>query len=80
MNVSGHMTFDEAELSRSAAHRDKPATSAIVVGPAAGNVRRALGPVAWCALEYLAASPCPADTVIGTPSLPPCGRSQPDFG
>jgi len=31
---------------------------AVVVGPAASEVRRTVGPVAWCALEYLAASPC----------------------
>lgn len=30
---------------------------AVVVGPAASEVRRTVGPVAWCALEYLAASP-----------------------
>jgi hypothetical protein len=30
---------------------------AVVVGPAAGAVRRVVGPVAWCALEHLAASP-----------------------
>jgi len=30
---------------------------AVVIGPAAADVRRAVGPVAWCALEYLAASP-----------------------
>jgi DNA-binding transcriptional ArsR family regulator len=28
-----------------------------VIGSAAADVRRAVGPVAWCALEYLAASP-----------------------
>jgi len=30
---------------------------AVVVGPAARDVRRAVGSVAWCTLEYLAASP-----------------------
>jgi hypothetical protein len=41
--------------------REAPRTGAtlgaVVVGPAADDVRRAVGPVAWCALEYLAASP-----------------------
>jgi hypothetical protein len=30
---------------------------AVVIGTAAADVRRAVGAVAWCALEYLAASP-----------------------
>jgi DNA-binding transcriptional ArsR family regulator len=43
---------------------------AVLVSPTAGDVRRAVGPVAWCALEYLAASPCQrhgdANTVLAS--------------
>lgn len=42
----------------------------VVVGPAAAGVRRSVGPVAWCALRYLAASPClghgGGDTVVAS--------------
>jgi DNA-binding transcriptional ArsR family regulator len=49
---------------------DRATLDAVVVGPAAADVRRAVGPVAWCALEYLAASPAGAhgdgDTVAAS--------------
>jgi hypothetical protein len=49
---------------------DAATLGTIVVGHAAGDVRRAVGPVAWCALEYLAASSSQGhgdgDTVAGS--------------
>ena len=50
------MTSVEADSAGGGA-RAESTPDEIVVGPAAAAVRRAVGPVAWCALEYLAASP-----------------------
>jgi hypothetical protein len=36
---------------------DRATLDAVVLGPAAADVRRTVGPVPWCALEYLVASP-----------------------
>jgi DNA-binding transcriptional ArsR family regulator len=36
---------------------DGPDAVAVIVGPGARNARAILGPVAWCALEVLAATP-----------------------
>ena len=36
---------------------DRATLDAVVVGPGAAEVRRAVGPVAWCALEHLAGLP-----------------------
>jgi len=51
------MTSVEADFAGGGA-RAESTPDDIVIGPAAAAVRRAVGPVAWCALEYLAASPC----------------------
>jgi DNA-binding transcriptional ArsR family regulator len=56
INVSGYVTFDEGDFAVGGA-RDESTAGAILVGAAAAEVRRATGPVAWCALEHLAASP-----------------------
>jgi hypothetical protein len=49
---------------------DRATLDVVVVGPGAADVRRAVGPVAWCALEYLVASPARAhgegDTVAAS--------------
>ncbi len=54
IDISGRMSFVEAV---SAAAPGESVMGAVVVGTAAAEVRRSVGPVAWCALEYLAASP-----------------------